>query len=538
MANGVPAGAAAFQQLQTSGQPVQRALENVTAVAEQRGREKRQEKAAQEKAYQKERTTAFDKLNIADDDFQFKVSGFDSRDDVVRDFAAKSVDQFTKLGDKAREAFDSGDLKSYQKYSNLQQKLKSNFTNFTQGEEALTKIHDNYMKLANEGKISPVDEEYEGLMQAFANNNVEIDVDDEGIVYINALVEGDDGTARKVRVRQSDLVNGNYRPYESLNVVGKGGLVESFLLNQGKSTIDQVTGDYIVTDDVWTDNNERAFQANLKGILADKRKTSYLLYEASGGTIAKKGDPKVYGEKDAFDSDDYKMVEDYLKEQVLGKLETTKEFSTQPRNLRIAEDRLDIAQQNLALRQQDFAKKGEKRTTQGTVSVLRNDAGELSKSSYINPANNEPVETQGFSILSTEGKPIKGIFQDSPDREVLALEYNQPTGEIFALTRLSVKEDKTDRLVTKTDGTVASTTTLGRTTKGTQTEQDFRPLTDLELNLIAQRGGYANSGDLRNALQTQLAQPNEKAQEAPTETKQTEQGESLEDLLGGLDIEI
>lgn len=520
-------GAAAFQQLRAPQDSIGVALRDISATAERRTARREAREEREGVRLEKERTTAFDKLDIADDDFKFKVTGFDSRDDVIRDYATKSVEQFTEIGDQAKIAFDAGNIKEYNNLLGKQRKIKSNFIDIKAGEEALIKIEAKYRDIANKGDMSPVDEEYEGVMQAIFSNNIVVENIDQ-VPYLTAMVEGDDGTQRKVRIKQSDLVNGNYRPYQKVNISGKGGLIDQFLFNQGKSTVSKETGNFVVTDEVFTEANERAFDANVDAL--NKRQKSYILYEASGGKIKKKGDPDVYGEDDGFTEGDEKMMKDYLRLQLDNTLSTKVKRDPSIRSTRISQARLNLAEREFEFKQKQAVKKAKPQT------LSANRGGELSVNEFTSPLTGEKISTYGYTVLDPKGKPIKGIFSDSADREVMGLEYNQKTGDIFAITRLSVP--RTTSVRSKEGRKDVVTTTI--TTKTEAVANDFRILKDDELNRLAQAANYANGQDLINHITARIFNPpkEDKVQEVEEEEIESTTSQSAEDLMSELGIKL
>jgi hypothetical protein len=277
-----------------------------------------EEAAAKKKAAEDEaRKEAYKATRVPDDAFRTKVTGFDNRDDIARNFATKAMEGYTNSANLAREAWDRGDKAEYQRYLDNMDKTLGEFDNFTNNEKHLAEIATNYATLAGDGKLNPVDEEYEQFMESFTQNNFEYYLDDNNIPHVRALLKDEEGNEYVKEVRASDLVNGNYRPYEKVVVDGKGGLIDEMLVGFGKRVYDENTGNYINTTQEWDKTNQASLDAKIDALTGDQRAMSSLLYQASGGTIKKMGDVERSGPQDDYTEEDKKLVEEYITNQVL-----------------------------------------------------------------------------------------------------------------------------------------------------------------------------------------------------------------------------
>ena len=308
--------AAAGKQLQVPKDNIDQGLQYWGGIAARENAEAKKAEALKKKEDAAARNKAFKDTELKDDAFKTTVTGFDSRDDVVRNFASTAIEGYTNIGVKAREAYDKGDYKSYKSFLDEQQKVLSQFKNLTNNEEHLAKVNENYVKLANEGKISPVDNEWEGLMESIAQHNFVYSLDERNNPVVEALIKDSEGNESKMKVKVSDLVNGNYRPYENVEMAGDEGLVNSWLSGFGKRVKNEATGNWETTKQVWDDLNERALEAKLDVVMGDKRVMSSLLYQASRGTIKKKGDAERYGEQDSYTKEDKQLVKDFVTRQI------------------------------------------------------------------------------------------------------------------------------------------------------------------------------------------------------------------------------
>ncbi len=326
-------GGAAYQMLRVPEDDIGENARNFANISAQNMRQQKQLNADKEAAQAKARDEAYTATDLGDEDFKVVVTGLDNLDDINRDFANTGVSEYQKAGYEAREAFDRGDKKAYQLLLNKQKKIKTSFENHSNDQTLMAELNKTYMKLDSEGKISPVDSEWEKVMDAANSNNYRYVYDADGNVNIQFLLKDENGDDSVKVIKKSDLINGNYRPYEKVEVNGKGGLIDEMLVGFGKRVYDEQSGNYITTTQVWDDKNEAGLQAKLEAVTSDKRSMSSLLYQASGGTIKKKGDTEKFGEEDAYTDEDYKMVKDFVTSQVKAQYDTEESIAQDSTNL-------------------------------------------------------------------------------------------------------------------------------------------------------------------------------------------------------------
>ena len=147
------------------------------------------------------------------------------------------------------------------------------------------------------------------------------------------LLKDDEGNEKTLKVKKSDFLNGNYRPYEKVELNGKSGLIDEMLVGFGKRVYDTQSGNYITTNQKWDTKNEVGLQAKLEAVTSDKRSMSSLLYQASGGTIKKKGDPERFGKDDAFTPEEYDAVKGFVTAQVKAQYDEENSIAQDSTNL-------------------------------------------------------------------------------------------------------------------------------------------------------------------------------------------------------------
>ena len=157
-------GGAAYQMLTVPQDAISENARNSAGIKAQNMRQQKQLNADKAKEDAAAKDKAYKDTDLPEESFKSTVTGFDNLDDINRDFANKGIDEYTKTGTLAREAFDKGDKKNYQNLLNKQKKIKSSFDNHSNDQAALSKLNEAYMKLDSEGKISPVDSEWEQIM--------------------------------------------------------------------------------------------------------------------------------------------------------------------------------------------------------------------------------------------------------------------------------------------------------------------------------------------------------------------------------------
>lgn len=323
-------GAAAYQRLTVPKDDISANARHAASVSAGNMRQQKalnaRDKNQKEQLTRERKAKAAAQTALGEDDFKTTVTGFDSRDDIARKYAMDSINDFIKVGREAREASARGDDKTYQDRVATQQKILTQFNNFTNNEEHLKEISKHWSDLEREGKISPVDSEYREVMQSFANHDFEYTRDKNYNPVVKMLLKDDEGNEKVKEIQASDLVNGKYRPYEKVEVDGKTGLISQMMVVFGKRVYDKNTGNFTTTSKEWDELNQVSLDANLDALTGDKRTMSSLLYQASGGKISKKGDSKEFGKGDNYTPEDIKMVKEYITNKVMSQYDSSFEI--------------------------------------------------------------------------------------------------------------------------------------------------------------------------------------------------------------------
>jgi len=272
-------------------------------------------------------------VKVDNDALQSKVTGFQNRDDLARDYASAAVSRSEEYANLAREAASKQDWKTMNMYQGKINRIKGDFKNTVNDEEVLKGVFDNYRTKWQNGEVD--DDEWLDFAESMENFNYEITLDENDNKVIRAIVLDEkgnpemdaDGNAKVMEKKWSEVVNQKDRPYEVVQLEDKGGkkgLIGDMLATMGKRKYDDATGQFITTTQTWDDQAEAQFKAKVKGLQADDRTMYSILKQASGGQIKKKSD---------FNDDDKKMVEDYLRFQVKGGYGTEEKTSVRGRTV-------------------------------------------------------------------------------------------------------------------------------------------------------------------------------------------------------------
>lgn len=217
----------------------------------------------------KERAEWETKFGLAEDDFVNKITGFTNYDQIKTDFAQQVSDRYVDLYRKANEAMMSGNTKDRRNYETQMMRLKGVFKQVQSGDEVMGKRFQDYVKMAQEGKVSTVEgNNWEASSQAMLKDfNYRLTLDDNLNVRAVGMKQNTDGGTEPFEMNFLDLMNGDVRPYERQEIRGKGGLVDNILMNLGKKKVDSRSGVLITTSQNWDDIREKATNGQIKSLL-------------------------------------------------------------------------------------------------------------------------------------------------------------------------------------------------------------------------------------------------------------------------------
>jgi len=422
-------GAAAYKGLQAPADYVGQAMTQNRQLDETRRANKRADALAKEQARAKaveDKTKAtkeaYDHYDKSEKFIvnKIKETGIQSWDDKTANVQDQVVEQVSGFYELAAEARASGDFKKAQEYARKSQSI-------IEGLEGLRGVNDRAVGLLqtykdNVDNISPVDREYEGVMEAMFKNNYELTVDDKGKYRATFYIPGEDGEeATSVDVGLNSLFDGTYAPYENFD--------NSAAANK------LVTDIGIFTEgDSWGKDQQMAFDTSWEAISGDKRKMSSLLYEASQGKIKKKGDPRGSAEGDRFTESDMELAKDYYE----GKVKAARNNS----NKVSQKDQLDINYKTL--RNEEMARKlnetvDDNSNGESDYGVIPIGSGEDNFVRSILEESGIVTPEEAFATINKDGSGIPNIIGG---KEIMTVTYNPSTKQYTATTRQIATESQ------------------------------------------------------------------------------------------------
>ena len=347
MAN-VTAGAA-YKELEKVGDYIS---PNINAAADRlakQGMQQKQLNADAKVATDKRLDEAYAGITVNTDALQAKATGFTNRDDIARDFAGAATERSMQYAEQAREAAQRGDWKLMNDLKGKIKRIEGDFKNTVNDEAILTGIFKGYQEKYAAGEVD--DDEWLAFAAAMEKFDYQISLDENDNKVITAIemdddgqpVLGDDGNPKVITKKWADVVAQRDRPYEVVQLEdkeGKKGLIGDMLSTMGKRKYDEVTGQYIETNQTWDEDAENQFMGKVKALQSNDRTMYSILRQASGGEIIERKNSKLPKEEQ---EENKKLVEDYLRFQVKGGYDQEQTKKVAPRT---AEQMADEAAKN------------------------------------------------------------------------------------------------------------------------------------------------------------------------------------------------
>ncbi len=316
-------GAAGYQQLTKVGNYIS---DNNNRAADRSAANMRHQSSindAKQARAEKRLDKALEGTKVDIEALQAKATGFETRDDLARDYAMTATKRSEEYAEKAREAAAAGDWVAMNNWKGKMNRIKGDFKNTVNDEAILAENMKVHQEKYFNGEVD--DDEWLDFGEAIEDFNYEIVLDENDNKVIRAIVMDDkgnveldeDGNAKIIEKKWSEVVNQKDRPYEVVRLEdkeGKKGLIGDLLSTMGKRKYDQNTGQYITTSQTWDDEAENQFKAKVRGLQSNDRVMYSLLRQASGGQTRKKSN---------FTDQDKALVEDFLRFQVKGGYDTT-----------------------------------------------------------------------------------------------------------------------------------------------------------------------------------------------------------------------
>lgn len=263
-------GAAAYQRLEKPDNAISQGLQHWGGLEAQAQEGDRAAKAAAQAAGLKAKTE-FDKtLALDPKDFETVASGFQSDDDIKRDYAINSRDEYAKLAVGAKEAYANGKYKEADALAIKMNMLKGNVKMVNTAQTALKTKFEDIVKAQGEGKVSGVDSDFIKMMQPFDRNQVRIVNDANGHPTLQYLEEDADGNKKVVSKSYSEMVDPSQPYIAKQDIYGDKGVVNNLASKLGKLTKTNERGINTSTTQVWDDKLQgKAVNIELDAYLSD-----------------------------------------------------------------------------------------------------------------------------------------------------------------------------------------------------------------------------------------------------------------------------
>lgn len=269
MATGLGGGGAAYQKLTTPEDGISRSMQYWGGLFAQQA-EANKEREDREKIRKAKEISDWEEKNQANyNDFKQTITGYDTYDDVGRDYTNRVIDKYVSEYNLAEEAMKKGDNKTMQAHRNNLLKLKSTFNQVKDLSTVLAKRNAEYMDMVNKGEMSGVDKDtWEAQNYALLGKNFAVDLDENFNPVIKGITNiGDEGQESTFEIPYSRMVNGDWRPYKRQELVGKSGLVNTVLGSLGTYEEERAKNGNIVTSKLWTPTLASGAEALIKPML-------------------------------------------------------------------------------------------------------------------------------------------------------------------------------------------------------------------------------------------------------------------------------
>ena len=389
-------------------------------------------------------------------------------DDITKNYATQATDLALDLERKAMESLDSGDEIGFKTNKDKSNKVRASFKTYETLLETLKPQLEEYMK--NIDQYNPNDKRYK-LYNAMIKNNVMPTVDSDGNLKLimgldkdgdGNISEGEKNKANEYirggaeagdmdfeEIDPHDLMNGFYEQYKKVPITEKDGLLDQLATNIGMATRDNKTGGYSInTSTGFDDTKLKDLKDLVKLKLQDPATLAWVMNSGLG----------IKDKVEGFTDKELEKAVDFITKQTIAKYPTTE--SSKFLSGKYSSDVSAAAARDKKDKNKELVEAEPMTDTDGNLIV------------------------GSYTLKSKSGKPIKGIMENDPKAEVLAIK--DEGGKYLA----QVRAEPTDKLEAAIDG-------------GTNTE--WKELSTTELNRISRYMDVKTAGDLNTYLQGRAA---------------------------------
>lgn len=389
-------------------------------------------------------------------------------DDVTKNYATQATDLAVDFERKAIESLDKGDEVGFKVNKDKSNKVRASFKTYATLLESIKPQLEDYM--SNIDQYNPNDKRYK-LYDAMIKNNVMPTVDNDGnLKLIMGLDKDGDGKIsdeEKGRANEyirggaevgdmdfeeidpHDLMNGFYEQYKKVPITEKDGLLDQLASNIGMVTQDENSGSYVVNTTSGFDETKLKDLKDLTRLkLQDPATLAWVMNSGLG----------IKDKVEGFTDKEVEQAVDFITKQTIAKYPTTE--SSKFLSGKYSSDSSAAAARDRTSKTDELVEAEPMTDTDGNLIV------------------------GSYTLKSKSGKPIKGIMENDPKAEVLAIK--DEGGKYLA----QVRAEPTDLLESSFDG-------------GTKTE--WIELNTTELNRISRYMKVKTAGDLNTYLQGRAA---------------------------------
>lgn len=246
------------------------------------------------------------------DDLQLKVTGFDTFDQVGADMTNHAADEAFEQTRIFTEATKSGDVLKANEARDKIRRIKGSFKQVAEITDKFKALNELYTKKAQDGTMSGVDKDHwEAIMQSINLKNFKIRNDENGSPILIGIKENSDGSKEPYTLKYSEIINGDFAPYNKQNV---GSLATSIV--KGLGTHEELIDKGLITtkSQLWNPVVESSAKSQIKVLLGSNEVVADILNQIHGTT-----------KREGFSDEEKKEVADHLFDIVKGGYKTTYE---------------------------------------------------------------------------------------------------------------------------------------------------------------------------------------------------------------------
>lgn len=353
---------AAYQRLTTPDDGLSKSMQYWGGLFAQQAENNRDRQDKEKIRKQKEVQDWEEKNEMKFDDFKQNITGYNTYDDVGRQYAQRAMDAYIDQYNKAEEAMKGGKFKEMQSYRNNMLKIKGTFGQVKDMNVSLSKQNAAYEDLVAKGQMSGVDKDtWEAQNYALLGKNMDVFLDSNFNPVVKGITNLDNPEAEQspFEIPYNQMINGDWRAYKRQELVGKGGLVPTVLDSLGSYESEIKADGKIVTSKLWSNKLEKGAADLIEPMLQSQEVMADLTNQFDNSSKKRTGfndsdreamKKKLVGMVQASYSEKYKSAwdKDYVAAQEKAK-HNRKTEGIAAGNLAVNQGKLGIAREKLGI---------------------------------------------------------------------------------------------------------------------------------------------------------------------------------------------